>query len=304
MGVAASAAAFILYAVGHTAYLYSQIKHTAKVIYEEPSRPVYISQDPETARKTELPAELKSEAPFTVLLLGVDQRMNDVGRSDTIVVMSVNPAKQSILMFSIPRDTRTEIIGHGTTDKINHAYAFGGIDMSLQTVEHFLDYPIDYYVKVNMESFERLIDLIGGVEVYNPFAFESAGHSFPKGWLKLDGEEALLYSRMRYEDPRGDLGRNTRQRDILQSIMRHSVNLQNITKINSILSEIGGGVKTNVSFDDMKTFMNKYRQLINRLDTIEVAGTGRTINGIWYYLVSTEEQLRIHDLMKKHQEVN
>jgi LCP family protein required for cell wall assembly len=237
-------------------------------------------------------------------MLGVDQRTNDVGRSDTMVVLSVNPAKHSILMFNIPRDTRTEIIGHGTTDKINHAYAFGGVDMSLQTVEHFLDYPLDYYVKVNMESFKRFIDLLGGVEVDNPFPFDYEGHSFPKGYLELNGENALLYSRMRYDDPRGDFGRNTRQRDILQSVLRHSVNIQNITKINSMLGEIGDGVKTNVSFDDMKTFMNKYRSVIDKVDTVEITGTGKTINGIWYYIVNPEEQTRIHDLLKKHQEAN
>jgi len=300
--VAASAAALVVLAGSYVAYIYSQIKHTATVIYEEPSRPVYISKDPEAAKKNELPVQLDNEDPLTVLMLGVDQRENDVGRSDTMVVLSVNPAKRSILMFNIPRDTRTEIVGRGTADKINHAYAFGGVDMSLQTVEHFLDYPIDYYVKVNMESFQRFIDLIGGVEVENPFAFESVGHSFPKGRLELDGENALLYSRMRYEDPRGDLGRNTRQRDILQSILRHSVNLQNMTKINSMLGEIGDGVKTNVSFDDMKTFLNKYRTVIDTIDTVEINGTGSMMNGIWYYIVAPEEQARIHDLLRKHQE--
>lgn len=236
------------------------------------------------------------------MMLGVDQRDNDPGRSDTIVVMSVNPGKNSILMFSIPRDTRTEIIGHGTTDKINHAYAFGGVDMSLQTIEHFLDYRIDYYVKVNMENFKKFIDLIGGVEVDNPFSFDSDGHTFAKGPLQLNGEMALTYSRMRYEDPRGDFGRNTRQRDILQSVMHHAVNIQNVTKIQSILNEVGNGVKTNITFDEMKTFASDYRSVIDHVNTVEIKGIGQTINKIWYYIVDSEEQTRIHNMLKEHQQ--
>lgn len=235
-------------------------------------------------------------------MLGVDQRANDPGRSDTIVVMSVNPSKNSVLMFNIPRDTRTEIIGHGTTDKINHAYAFGGVDMSLQTIENFLDYRIDYYVKVNMENFKTFIDLIGGVEVNNPFAFDYEGHSFAQGPLELDGTLALAYSRMRYDDPRGDFGRNTRQRDILQSVMHHAVNIQNVTKIQSILDEVGNGVKTNITFDEMKTFATDYRSVIDHVDTVEIKGTGKIIDKIWYDIVTPEEQTRIHNLLKEHQQ--
>ncbi|MCZ4136008.1 hypothetical protein BZG24_29500, partial [Escherichia coli] len=119
-----------------------------------------------------LPVDLNSKEPFNALILGVDERPNDSGRSDTIIVLSVNPAKHKALLFNIPRDTRTEIVGHGTEDKINHAYAFGGVDMSIRTIEQFLGIPIHYYMKVDMEGFARIIDLVGGVDVNNPFAFD------------------------------------------------------------------------------------------------------------------------------------
>lgn len=279
-----------------------QIEHTANKIYEEPTRPVYVSKDPEATPTPTKPVAMEDKDAFTVMILGVDQRGNDPGRSDTIVILSVNPNTNSILMFNIPRDTRTEIIGHGTTDKINHAYAFGGVDMSLQTIEHFLDYRIDYYVKVNMENFKTFIDLIGGVEVDNPFAFDYEGHNFAQGPLELNGELALSFSRMRYDDPRGDFGRNTRQRDILQSVMHHAVNISNVTKIQSILDEVGNGVKTNVTFDEMKTFATKYRSVIDQIETVEVKGTGKIISGIWYYIVQPEEQERIHNMLKEHQQ--
>src|SRR5690606_22299008 len=78
--------------------------------------------------------EMKKE-PFSVLLLGVDERENDVGRSDTMIVLTINPAQKTVKMLSIPRDTRVEIVGNNTTEKINHAYARGGIQMSIDTVE-------------------------------------------------------------------------------------------------------------------------------------------------------------------------
>ena len=114
---------------------------------------------------------LTKQDPFSVLVLGVDEREGDSGRSDTMIVLTVNPNQNSIKMLSIPRDTRTEIVGHGTTDKINHAYAFGREEMSIATVEHLLDIPIDYYVKVNMEGFQDIVDAVGGIQVNNNLDF-------------------------------------------------------------------------------------------------------------------------------------
>src|SRR4051794_3487651 len=114
------------------------------------------------SEKREAAITFKNQDPFSILLLGVDERKNDKGRSDTMIVMTVNPTKQSINMLSLPRDTRTEIVGHGTMDKINHAYAYGGIPMAINTVEAFLDIPIDYYAKMNMEGFQDIVDAVGG----------------------------------------------------------------------------------------------------------------------------------------------
>lgn len=95
-------------------------------------------------------------------------------------------------MVSIPRDTRTEIVGKGTTDKINHAYAFGGVDMAVNTVEKFLDVPVDYYVQVNMESFKDIVDAVGGVTVNNDLNFDYDGYSFKKESLRLMEKKLLL----------------------------------------------------------------------------------------------------------------
>ena len=165
----------------------------------KPAESMLTSMDRNTDKQTNQ-LEQTGKKPFSVLLLGVDERVGDSGRSDSIIVLTVNPELKSIKMLSIPRDTRTEIIGQGTTDKINHAYAFGGIPMSVDTVEHFLGIPIDYYLEINMEGFKEIVDAVGGITVDNNLDFTSGNVHFAKGTITLDGEKALIYSRMRYED--------------------------------------------------------------------------------------------------------
>ncbi|QHW30854.1 hypothetical protein GZH47_08315 [Paenibacillus rhizovicinus] len=299
--VSAGLGMILIVAGGLVYFLYHSAEQTADKMYEDiKTKPVYVSKDTEVKKPSATPIKMKNLDPFTVLVLGVDQRQNDRGRSDTMIVLTVNPALHSILMFNIPRDTRTDIIGHGTVDKINHAYAFGGVEMSIQTVENFLDYPIDYYAKVNMEGFARIVDLLGGVEVDNPFAFDYEGRTFAEGHLVLNGTDALKYSRMRYDDPRGDFGRNTRQRDILQEVMNHALNVSNLTHLNSLLGQLGDSVKTNITFDEMKEFLTDYRPQIKTMETVEIKGQGKIINKIWYYLVDDKERNRIHNMIKSH----
>lgn len=168
----------------------------------------------------------KKQNPFSVLLLGVDERESDAGRSDTIVVMTVNPTVQSTKMVSIPRDTYTEIIGRNAKDKINHAYAFGGTVMAVASVESLLDIPIDYIATINMEGFESIVDNIGGVSIVNELGFNVDNYAFPEGEIHLDGETALVYVRMRYEDPRGDFGRQDRQKRSLKACCVKELHLQ------------------------------------------------------------------------------
>ncbi|GAA3319168.1 hypothetical protein GCM10020331_024960 [Ectobacillus funiculus] len=154
-------------------------------------------------------------------MLGADERADEVGRSDTLLVITLNPRTKSMKMVSIPRDTYTEIVGKGKSDKINHAYAFGGIDMSVNTVENFLNIPIDYYIEVNMAGFKDIVDAVGGVDVVNDLDFfHSLVIIFAKGPIHLNGEEALVYSRMRKQDPRGDFGRQMRQRQIIKAVIQ------------------------------------------------------------------------------------
>ncbi|MFY9858173.1 MAG: LCP family protein, partial [Exiguobacterium chiriqhucha] len=158
---------------------------------------------------------IEQKESVSVLLLGIDRRDGEQGRSDSIIVMTLNPTTDEGAMLSIPRDTKTEIVGKGMNDKINHAYAFGGAEMAMNTVEGLLDIPIDYVVEADMEAFTEVVDALGGITVENSFAFSSDGYNYPIGQVDLNGASALSYARMRYDDPNGDFGRQERQRAVV-----------------------------------------------------------------------------------------
>ncbi|MEH7480695.1 LCP family protein, partial [Neobacillus drentensis] len=182
----------LLLIVGGGVYAYN-VYNSLKGAVETMNEPL---EQKQSDKRVE-PVAVKDKDPFSVLMLGVDERAGDRGRSDTMIVLTVNPNTNSVKMLSIPRDTRTEIVGKGTVDKINHAYAFGGVQMSVNTVENFLNFPIDYYMKVNMEGFRDIVNAVGGITVQNDLDFSYSGYHFAKGQISLNGDQALAFSRMR-----------------------------------------------------------------------------------------------------------
>jgi len=308
--IVTSGALVVAIGIGGYAYsIYRPVVDTIESIYEPLQSDVAVESDDPAAQggslvasvgnagaqqaAKELPADLSETKPFNLLVLGVDERENDVGRSDAIMMLAVNPQKRSVLMFNIPRDTRTEIAGRGTVDKINHAYAFGGVNMSVNTIEQFLGVPVDYYLKVNMEGLARIIDILGGVTVNNPFEFDFEGIDYKKGLIDMNGHEALMYSRMRYDDPKGDIGRNDRQQLVLSALIEKGKNISNLTKVNLLLDTVKENVKTNLTKDDMMDIVIKYRTEIDSVDKDEVEGSDKTIDGIYYYIVNDAEKTRI-----------
>ncbi|KOS59851.1 LCP family protein [Lysinibacillus agricola] len=239
--------------------------------------------------------------PFSVLMLGVDERKNDSGRSDTMIVITVNPEKQTMKMLSIPRDTRTEIIGHDSVDKINHAYAFGGVPMAVDTVEHFLDIPIDYYVFINMDGFLQIIDTIGGVTIDNDMDLTYDSYHYPKGEITLDGENALIFSRIRYEDPRGDFGRQIRQRQIIEAVLKKASSTQSLLKATDMLDVVGDNVRMNFTMKDLIQLQSMYKKMDRNIDQLSFKeGTGKTIDHIWYYIPEEAELGKVQSELKAH----
>ncbi len=284
----------LLVAGGIYAYsVYSNFTTTLDTMHEP------VEREQPSVERTDI-VEFDQQDPFSVLLLGVDEREDDRGRSDTMVVMTVNPETQSTKMVSIPRDTYTEIIGRGTTDKINHAYAFGGIEMSMNTTENLLDIPIDYVVQVNMEGFEDIVDAVDGVTVNNSLAFDN----FPEGEIELNGEQALDYVQMRKQDPRGDFGRQDRQKQVIQGIMRKGASINSLWNYKDIFDALGQNVRTNMTFDEMVDVQRNYQDAVTNVDQMIVEdGYGETINGIWYYMMDDAELAEIQSTLKEHLEL-
>ncbi|WRP06333.1 LytR family transcriptional regulator [Rossellomorea aquimaris] len=290
---------FLLMLLGGGAYAYS-IYHSLNSAVETMHSP--IERDVSSKRSKEV--TFKDKEPFSVLLLGVDERENDKGRSDSMIVLTVNPDTKSVKMISIPRDTLTDIVGHGTRDKINHAYAFGGVEMAMDTVEGLLDIPIDYYAQINMEGFEDIVNAVGGVTVNNDLNFNYGGYSFEEGKLTLSGKEALAFSRMRYEDPRGDFGRQLRQREVIQGVIREGASVSSLWNFDNIFDALGNNVKTNLKFQEMVDIQKHYKSASKDIEQIQIkTGSGTKIDGIYYYVIPDEELNEIQSTLQEHLEL-
>ncbi|WP_017153507.1 polyisoprenyl-teichoic acid--peptidoglycan teichoic acid transferase TagU [Bacillus bingmayongensis] len=280
---------------GYAYYMYSSVTGTLDKVYKP------LERDHSEKRSTDV--KLGNKQPVSILLLGADERGADKGRSDSIMLLTLNPKDSSMKMVSIPRDTYTEIVGKGKKDKINHAYAFGGIDMSVKTVENFLDVPVDYYIEVNMEGFRDIVDAVGGVDVYNDIAFTLEGMSFEKGNIHLNGEQALKYTRMRKQDARGDFGRQMRQRQVLEAVISKGANISSVTKLGTMLGAVEKNVKTNLNQDQMWDLQSNYKAAMNKKEEIQIPGDGRKQNGVWYYFVPDKDRQDLSNKLKAHLEL-
>ncbi|WP_082233292.1 LCP family protein [Halobacillus massiliensis] len=281
----------LLIGVGVAAYAYS-IYYNVKSTVDNDIHETVTGIDHEATKK-----KIEAEEPLNILLLGVDEREGDRGRSDTMIVMTLDPANEKMQMISIPRDTRTQIVGKGIDDKINHAYAFGGSEMSVNTVENFLDIELDYYLRMNMEGLGQLVDAVGGISVQNEFAFEYSGKNFPKGEISLNGEEALAWVRMRYDDPQGDAGRNERQRQVIQGIIDKGANMNAVGKINEVMDVLGNNVATNMKFADMRNLATNYRGARRDISTYQMTGEGTRIDDIYYLQIPQSEVDKTHEMI-------
>lgn len=248
--------------------------------------------------------KIADQKPLNILLLGVDERKNDRGRSDALMVLSLDPKNNKMQLISVPRDTRTEIVGHGTTDKINHAYAFGGTDMAINTVENFLDVEMDYFVEMNMEGLSGMVDAVGGITVNNKLdwydeGYYKKGYHYAKGELELNGAKTMGYVRMRHLDPNGDFGRNKRQRQVINAIIDKGASVTSINKIDSILDVLGDNMTTNMDFSDMKNLFANYRDTRKNVATYQMTGNGTRINGTYYLQVPDAEVAKVHDMISE-----
>ena len=196
--------------------------------------------------------------PFNILISGIDTygSINRVSRSDVNIVVTVNPNTHKILLTSIQRDMYVQLHGTtGTKDKLTHAGIYG-INMSRQTIEDFLDIDIPYYVRVNFDSVIKLVDTIGGVDIYNDVAFRGYSRYFEQGYVHLNGEQALEYARERKKMPNGDWTRGEHQKVIITAIINKIANSKELlTNYGDILNNSKDLIQTNIPTDVIKKFV-------------------------------------------------
>jgi LCP family protein required for cell wall assembly len=288
---------FLIIAGGIYAYtIYSNVSNTLDAVHKPLNR--------DKSEKRDGKVDISDQKPVSILLMGTDQRESETSRSDSLMLFTLNPKNKSMKITSIPRDTYTEIIGKGKKDKINHAYAFGGIDMAVKTVENFLNVPVDHYIEVNMAGFKDIVDAVGGVDVNNDLDFTSRDTHFNKGNIHLDGEAALKYTRMRYEDPRGDFGRQMRQRQVIQAVIKKGASVSSLASYGDVLKAIEKNVKTSLTQDQMFDIQKNYKDCMQNSEEIQIPGDGhKAADGIWYYYVPDAAKQDLTNKLKAHLEL-
>lgn len=282
--------------------VYRNIDNTTDEIYEP------IAEEVEPVR--EAPISLSSKDPISILLLGVDTGdlgRTERGRSDTMMIVTVNPNTKKSTITSIPRDTYTEIVGYGTMDKLNHAYAFGGNAMAINSVQSLLDIPIDYYVTVNMAGIQEIVNAVGGIDIVSPLTFSQEGYTFYQGEVNhLDGPAALSFARMRYEDPEGDTGRQARQRLIIEGVVNKVVSASTLLNYQNILGSLSNNIQTSFQMKDYLALQgNDYLAAARNIQSEQIASSGGIAeDGIYYSYIPEDELYRIHSLLQTELELD
>ena len=235
--------------------------------------------------------------PVSYLLLGTDTGAlgrTEKGRTDTMMVMTVNPNTKTTTMASLQRDTKITI--DDVTEKLNAAYALGAAKQAMTTVEQLLDIKLDGYLLVNMKGLEQLVDAVGGVTVKSPLTFSYEGYSFTENQdVTMNGTETLAFSRMRYDDPRGDYGRQIRQQSVIEAVMNKLKADPKSALNNDFLDAVSDNVRSNSLLTSMRNLATKYRDTGETINRDQITGTGVMIDGVSYQEMSQDEITRVHN---------
>ena len=236
-------------------YSFISARATADVVYK-PSK-VTTQQKIETLKAEGL------DTKIGILLLGLDndsERNIGSTRADSMIYVAYDGENKEMEMISLPRDIYTDIYdGEGnviTTGKINSAYAYNGLDATIETFQNYMQLPVDYYATVNFISFKQIIDAVGGVTVEVPYNINSKFESdnsgellIPQGTQHLNGEQALIFARIRKVDD--DIERGNRQQEVILATIKSMLEINSISKYQEILNVVEGNVETNLTFSNL-----------------------------------------------------
>ena len=242
-----------------------------------------------------------ADGEYLILLVGVDKNGDDdtntdFTRTDTIMLLKADTKTGKMDLMSIPRDSRIKI--RDKFDKVNHAHAFGGIELTMQTLRSFLGLDIDYYVQINYQALINIVDALGGVDYDVPegITIDKGKVQIKPGPNHLDGNEVMWFLRTRNIYNNGDIGRvNTQQgfvKAMVDEIVKKSKNMNIMTFISNYIKY----VKTNLPMTaimDLAGNINSFSS--DKMDTHIVPGMEQTIDGTSYYIPDFEKTWKIVD---------
>ena len=219
---------------------------------------------------------------FNVYVSGIDTYgpISSVSRSDVNILMTVNQDSKKILLTTIPRDSYVPIAdgGNNQKDKLTHAGIYG-VDSSIHTLENLYGVDINYYVRLNFTSFLKLIDLLGGVDVYNDQEFTSrhGKFHFPVGNVHLDSEQALGFVRERYSLADGDRDRGRNQQKVIVAIIQKLTSTEALKNYSDIIQGLQDSLQTNMPIETMIDLINTQLESGGsyKVNSQDLKGTGR-----------------------------
>lgn len=238
-------------------------------------------ETPEELRDTsEQDKSLSELHPISFLIIGLDAEDDGAAtRTDSIMVATVNPEEESTKIISIPRDTLVTLPGSDKMEKINAVYPSSGIAGLIEFVEDYLTIPISFYATLNFEGLVDLVDAVGGITVDSPLSFTVQDSDeradaivIEEGIQELNGEEALGYARMRKQDPRGDFGRQDRQREVIAAVIKKLLSVNSVTNFTPILNAIRPNLQTNMSGQQIITVASNYGPAANKIESVVLSG--------------------------------
>lgn len=230
---------------------------------------------------------------INVLVLGTDTDDPEEGRSDSIMVFNIDLKNKMVNVLSIPRDSRVSVPGYRNQTKINHAYAYGGIDLTKQTVEDLLGIPIDYYAVTSFDGFEGIVDTLGGIYVDVPIRMKTnkgGGIDLQPGYQLLDGHQLLGFVRYR-GDAGGDIARAGRQQLALKLIYQELTDPANVTKLPAVITQLMDMVSTDLTYNELLALINHFKHvdLATAFHNETLGGGSQTIDGVSYWLLDDEQ---------------
>ncbi|MCO4484791.1 capsular polysaccharide biosynthesis transcriptional regulator, LytR family [Streptococcus infantarius subsp. infantarius] len=235
--------------------------------------------------KTSIKDEAKAHDSnvFNIYISGIDTygSISTVSRSDVNLILTVNMNTHKILMTETPRDAYVKIPDGGADqyDKLTHAGIYG-VETSEKTLENLYGITIDYYARLNFDSFLKLIDALGGITVYNSQAFTSlhGNYDFPVGNVTLDSDKALGFVRERYSLEHGDYDRGNNQMKVIQAILNKMTSLKSVSNYSTIISNVQDSIQTDMKLDTVMKLVNGQLDSGKKftITSQEVTGTGST----------------------------